>query len=149
MQSRKFLIACALAASSLTAAHAQSPGTSAQSMPSASASHLAVGVVKAIDAKTRSLTISHQAIATMGMPAMTMSFRADPSVNIDPLKPGESIAFVLTPGAAGALSITALQAISGSGAASHGSMAMMPGMPHASGKAMTMEECHNMMMQRK
>lgn len=149
MESRKFLISCALAASAVAAAHAQSPGTS-QAMPSPSGSHLAVGVVKAIDAKTRSLTISHQAIATMGMPAMTMSFRADPSVNIDPVKPGESIAFVLTPGTAGALSITALQATSDSGATSQGSMGMMPGMPHASGKTMmTMEECHNMMMQRK
>ncbi len=147
METRKFFVFCALAASLLAGVHAQVPNTSAQGMPSASAGHLAVGVVKAIDAKNRSLTISHQAITSMGMPAMTMAFRADASVDITSLKPGDSIAFVLSAGGSAGPAITSLQAIPGAAVVSQAPMEGIQGMPQASGKSM-MEQCHEMIMKR-
>lgn len=149
METRRFLISCALAASFAAAAHAQSASAPAPAMPSAPVSgHLAVGVVKAVDAKNHSLTISHRTIASMGMPAMTMPFKAAPSVNITSVKKGDSIAFVLSSDAAGGVSITSLEAMPGRGAVAKASMEEdMHGMQNSSGP--TMEECHDMMMKRK
>ncbi|MBI2770414.1 MAG: copper-binding protein [Burkholderiales bacterium] len=147
METRKFFVFCALAASLLISVHAQIPNTPAQGMSSASAGHLAVGVVKAIDAKNRALTISHQAIASMGMPAMTMAFKADVSVDIASLKPGDAIAFVLSARGSAGPAITSLQAMPGGAVVSQAPMEGMQGMPHASGKSM-MEQCHEMMMKR-
>ncbi|MDP3857730.1 MAG: copper-binding protein [Stagnimonas sp.] len=148
METRKLFVACALASSFLTAAYAQTPSTPTQAMASASAGHLAVGVVKAVNVQNRSLTISHQAIASMGMPAMTMAFKADASVNIASVKPGDSIAFVLSEGGSNGPAITSLQAMPGGAVISQAPMEGMQGMPHPSGKSM-MEQCHEMMMQRK
>lgn len=148
MKTRRLFISCALVTVSLvTAGYAQSD-TSTRAMPSpTSAGHLVVGVVQAIEAESRSLTIAHQPITAMGMPAMTMAFRADPSVNIASVKPGDAIAFVLSPSAAGGVSITSLQTIAGGEAVSQAPMEGMQGMPHAAGKNM-MQECHEMMMRR-
>lgn len=148
METRKLLVACALAGSFLTAGYAQTPSTPAQAMPSASAGHLAVGVVRSVNVQSRSLTISHQAIASMGMPAMTMAFKADASIDIANVKPGDSIAFVLSEGGSSGLVITSLQAMPGGVGISQAPMEGMQGMPHFSGKSM-MEQCHEMMMQRK
>lgn len=145
METRKLFVSCAFAASLLaTAAYAQTPGASPQSMPNASTGHLAVGVVKAIDPKNRSLTISHKAIESMGMPAMTMAFKADASVDIASVKSGDSIAFILSAGGSGGPSITSLQAMPGSAVVSQAPMEGMQGMPHSSGKSM-MEQCQEMM----
>lgn len=149
METRKLFASCAITASLLaTAAYAQTTGAPPQSTPNASTGHLAVGVVKAIDPKNRSLTISHQAIASMGMPAMTMAFRADASIDIASVKPGDSIAFILSAGGSSGPSISSLHAMPGSAVVSQAPMEGMQSMPRSPGKSM-MEQCQEMMMKRK
>lgn len=144
MSTRNFLLSLPLAAAALTAAYAQSPGSSGHATTAgASAVHLAVGVVKAVNQNSRSLTIAHQDIPSMGMPAMTMSFRADPAVNIATVKPGDTVAFVLSSGSGGA-TITSLQATAVGAAVSQApSGGGMGGMGMG---GMSMEQCHEMMM---
>lgn len=107
--------------------------------------HLAVGVVRAVDVNSRTVTIAHQAIAGMGMPAMTMPFKLDDGVPISSVKAGDSIAFILGAGNV----ISSLQPIASTAGAgnSQGGGHAMPGMPEMhskSGMAM-MEECREMM----
>ena len=52
-----------------------------------------VGVIKALDARAGTLTIKHGAIPGVGWPAMTMTFKAEPSSLLKGLRVGETIAF--------------------------------------------------------
>lgn len=55
----------------------------------------AAGVVKAVDAKTNTVTLAHEPIAALGWPAMTMSFKvASPSL-LKGLKTGDRVLFDL------------------------------------------------------
>lgn len=155
MSMRKFFLSLSLVAAALAPAHAQSPGPSGHGMSAgSSAAHLAVGVVKAVHQDNRTLSIAHQDIPSMGMPAMTMSFRADPGVNIAAVKPGDSVAFVLSSGPAGAVTISSLQPVAGGAAVRQVAPAGgMQGTPRSGGAmggmsmaGMSMEECHEMMM---
>ena len=56
-----------------------------------------VGVIKKLDAAGGSVTLQHGPIAALNWPAMTMTFKADPSV-LQSVKPGEKVEFVLKPG---------------------------------------------------
>ena len=145
---KTFVLSCAVAASLATAVYAQGAGPRAPALAAAPAAHLGLGVVKDVDPRARSLTISHQAIASMGMPPMTMSFSVAPSVDISTVKPGHSVAFVLSSAAAGGLTISSLQTLSGDAQVSQASPGTMQGMPHARGHMM-MNQCHEMMMNRK
>ena len=53
------------------------------------------GVVKAVDAKARTITIAHGAIPALGWPPMTMTFAAARRLALSTLKPGDKIAFDL------------------------------------------------------
>lgn len=156
MITRKFLLLGALSAVLTAAAQAQMPPTPMSSHPtpqahgnmqSSPAGHVGVGVVRSIDANSRVLIIAHQAIAGMGMPAMTMPFRVDDAVVISGVKAGDTVAFVLTSNPQGTV-ITSLQAVaSTAGASDKPSAPAMPGMPEMhskSGMAM-MEHCQEMM----
>jgi len=58
--------------------------------------HDANGTVNSVDKSGKTINISHNPIATMGMSAMTMDFRvADPAM-LDDVKPGQKIEFVVT-----------------------------------------------------
>jgi Cu(I)/Ag(I) efflux system periplasmic protein CusF len=146
---RNLALSCALAAFIAATAYAQGAGSPTPRMAAATKAHLAVGVVHGVDLKSRSLTISHQAIPSLAMPAMTMSFDADPSVDISAVKPGDSVAFVLSSGAAGGLAISSLQTVAGGTTLSQAPAAGMPGMPRSSGNMMMMGQCQEMMMNRK
>lgn len=51
------------------------------------------GTVLAVDRSSRSVTISHGALANLGMPAMTMVFQvADPGI-LEQVKPGDRVKF--------------------------------------------------------
>ena len=64
------------------------------SMPaSATKTGKGVGVITDIDAKAGTLTIKHQPIASLGWPAMTMSFKAKPASLLTGLKVGQKIGF--------------------------------------------------------
>jgi Cu/Ag efflux protein CusF len=72
--------------------------------------HLGVGKILGIDMAQRVLTISHQDIPGMGMPAMVMDFPFQDSVHASLLSAGQVIAFVLAPHAGG-IAVTAAQAV--------------------------------------
>ena len=62
----------------------------------ASDEHEARGKVNSIDRASKTINISHEAIKSMGMSAMTMDFVvADPAMLSD-VKPGQTINFVIT-----------------------------------------------------
>jgi len=67
-----------------------------------------VGIVKAIDTAKGALTLQHQAIAAIGWPAMTMTFKADPSTLLQKVKVGEQVRFTLHP-AGMASTVTAIE----------------------------------------
>lgn len=70
---------------------AKAPAPEAKS--SANAAILTQGVVKKIDLATQRITLQHGEIKNLGMPAMTMVFRAkDPSV-LSKLKVGDAVRF--------------------------------------------------------
>jgi Cu/Ag efflux protein CusF len=135
------LLAAALAAPAATPAQTAS-GPQAR----ASATHLGVGVVRAVDAKERTLTISHQAMGSLGMPAMTMDFKVGPAIKLGELKEGDTIAFVLgRDGKSDGIAISSLQKVEGASAASPQAAApSMPMMP-----MMSPEQCREMMKGRK
>ncbi|ODU66620.1 MAG: copper-binding protein [Rhodanobacter sp. SCN 65-17] len=56
-----------------------------------------VGIVKAIDTAKGTITLQHQAIAAIGWPAMTMTFKADPPTLLAKVKVGEKVQFTLHP----------------------------------------------------
>ena len=53
------------------------------------------GTVNAVDAAQHKLNISHEPIAAIGFPAMTMDFAVAPSVNLGAVKPGSRINFTI------------------------------------------------------
>ena len=76
---------------------------------SAAGEHKATGIINSIDKSTKTLSISHDPIKSMGMSAMTMDFLvADPAM-LDEVKPGQKIKFVLKVDSNGRLVIVDLQ----------------------------------------
>ena len=91
MKTVMMAITAMLLAVSLTPAHAGTPTTS-MAMKSAAKTGSGVGMVKAIDARAGTVTIAHGPIPGVGWPAMTMTFKAAPTV-VKGLAPGKKIAF--------------------------------------------------------
>lgn len=141
MNTRRFLSAAAISITLAAAAQAQSMGPGPAPPAAASSTHLGVGLVRSVDTKSRMVTIAHQAIASMGMPAMTMPFRLDDAISISSLKAGDTVAFVLAATAQG-LAIMSLEAVGP--ASGDKSASAMPDMPHMRGMAM-MDQCREMM----
>jgi Cu(I)/Ag(I) efflux system periplasmic protein CusF len=54
------------------------------------------GVIKAIDAKSGTLTIQHGPIPAVSWPAMTMTFKAKPATLLKGLKVGQTVGFDTT-----------------------------------------------------
>ena len=52
------------------------------------------GVIKKIDSKSGKVTVKHEELKNLDMPAMTMVFRAKDKEQLMSLKPGQSIEFV-------------------------------------------------------
>lgn len=66
-------------------------------MPCANQTAQGTGVVEAIDTAKGTVTIKHQAIASIHWPAMTMTFKADPPSLLQSVKVGEKVNFTLHP----------------------------------------------------
>lgn len=150
MKPKLFAAGVVLAATLATASWAQvSADTIPRPSPAAQPmTHLAIGTVKGIDAAGRSVTIDHQAIPSLGMPAMTMQFRLAPSSALA-LKPGQSIAFTFTASADG-LTIGAAQPIQAAGNVVPERPSTEPSMPNMDrsgmgGMAGMMDSCQDMM----
>lgn len=58
--------------------------------------HNAKGKINSIDRSAKTLNISHDAIKSMGMSAMTMDFRVIDPAMLDEVKAGQTIDFVVT-----------------------------------------------------
>ncbi|SSC65160.1 copper-binding protein [Ciceribacter selenitireducens] len=52
------------------------------------------GTVKKIDTKAKKVTLIHEELKSLDMPAMTMVFRVEDPAILDKLKPGSDIEFV-------------------------------------------------------
>jgi Cu/Ag efflux protein CusF len=72
--------------------------------PQASKSH---GVVKAVDASARTITLDHHDIPGI-MPAMTMTFEVAPDVSLEGIAPGAQVDFEVTQDDAGGIRVTKL-----------------------------------------
>jgi Cu/Ag efflux protein CusF len=59
------------------------------------------GMVNSVDASSRKINLSHNAIPAIGWPAMTMEFAVAPSVNLRTIKPGAHVNFTMQRGADG------------------------------------------------
>jgi Cu/Ag efflux protein CusF len=70
--------------------------------------HSAMGVVTALDASAGTVTIAHQAVASAGWPAMTMSFKVD-AKQASALKPKDQVQFKFTIGTAGDATVTEIE----------------------------------------
>jgi len=81
----------------------------ATSAPAQAEAKLAEGTVKKIDKSAGKLTITHGPLETLGMPAMTMVFRAADPGMLDQVKVGDRIRFAAE-SVGGALTVTALEA---------------------------------------
>ena len=79
------------------------------SAPAAADTKLADGTVKKIDKSAGKLTIAHGPLESLGMPAMTMVFRAARPSLLDQVKVGDRIRFAVEK-VGGALTVTALEA---------------------------------------
>lgn len=95
----KLALAAAVAALVAAPAFAQTTGTQpmgAMSGMSADAAKTAEGVgqIKSVDAKAGSVTLHHGPIASLGWPAMTMTFKAAPDA-LRAAKPGQTVKFTL------------------------------------------------------
>jgi Cu(I)/Ag(I) efflux system protein CusF len=71
------------------------------------------GTVNAVYAAQHKLNISHEPIAAIGFPAMTMDFAVAPSVNLGALKPGSRINFSIEQGEGGMYVIQSVGPASG------------------------------------
>ncbi len=57
--------------------------------------HAAKGVVNSLDESARLISITHEPVKTMGMPAMTMDFLLADSVELGSIKVGEAVNFTV------------------------------------------------------
>jgi len=82
----------------------------APSAPAAAANvgHKGQGTVDGIDAKDATLSLNHDAIASLGWPAMTMEFKAANPALLKGLKPGMPVAFEFVERGAGEWVITSI-----------------------------------------
>ncbi len=155
MKARIFVPLSVVAAMLATVAPAQTPSAPGQAISQAAApmTHLAVGTVKRIDANQRTVMIDHQAIASMGMPAMTMEFLLREAVAPASLTVGQSIAFNFTLTSDGPV-ITSVQPIASQAKSGPGGRTAGHAMPGMQGHDMAqmqgmntidMEACREMM----
>ncbi len=107
------LIVCAAAAVVAPCAGAQSAGTaplSSQRVAAASAAPATEGVVRKVDRQQGRLTLQHGRIENLGMPGMTMVFKAASPKLLDGLKEGDKVTFAAD-NVEGVLTVTAIEAV--------------------------------------
>lgn len=114
MNSRKNAIVAAGVLAIGLASGAYTPGAQAQAVAAApaaaaAASTMTAGEVRKVDVDQGKVTIKHDAIANLDMPAMTMVFRADKPELLKGLKAGDKVRFHAE-SAGGALVVTHIEA---------------------------------------
>lgn len=68
------------------------------------------GVVNAVDSAAHKINMSHEAIPSLGWPAMKMDFAVAPAVDLKALQPGTPVEFTVGKNAAGLPEIQSIQA---------------------------------------
>lgn len=95
--SRIFLAAAALCAANIAAQAAElAPATPAKAPPAVSAMFTGTGKLLDLDVPSRLITVDHDDMPSLGMPAMTMDFPVAASVDIRAVTAGQTVKFVLT-----------------------------------------------------
>jgi plastocyanin len=72
-------------------------GAKAPASAQASSLPQGTGTVNSVDAAARTINITHDPIKALGWPKMKMQFNADAGVDLNTVKPGDSIKFTLKP----------------------------------------------------
>jgi Cu/Ag efflux protein CusF len=94
MALRKSKQRAVLLLAALLAGGCADPGSERDPLSDPAAEHVAAGVVESVDPAAGTTVIDHEPVASIGMPAMRMTFRlADPSLAVA-LRPGERIQFL-------------------------------------------------------
>jgi Cu/Ag efflux protein CusF len=88
------IVAAALIAFSAGAFAQTSPASATQAAGAAAASSVTAGEVRKVDKEAGKITIRHEALENLGMPAMTMVFRAADPKFLDEVKEGDKVNFV-------------------------------------------------------
>jgi len=103
------LLAIAIASSALAqpkvddhAAHHGAAGASASAV-------MTEGEIRKVDKTAGTMTIKHGEIKNLGMPPMTMVFKAKNPALLDKVKPGDKVRFTAEQTTAGALIVTDVQ----------------------------------------
>ena len=68
------------------------------------------GIVNTVDSAAHKINMSHQAIPSLGWPAMKMDFAVAPSVDLKALQPGTPVEFTVGKNADGLPEIQSIQA---------------------------------------
>lgn len=98
----KVFLAAAIALSSASAAYAQdkeheahhaAPGAQAAEQSAASSS-MTAGEIRKVDKQAGKVTIRHEELKNLDMPAMTMVFRATDLAMLDRVKAGDKVSFI-------------------------------------------------------
>lgn len=87
-----FAIALLSAAPAFAQTQAPDPSTGQAVTAAASGTAEATGQIKSVDAKAGTVTIHHTPVASLGWPAMTMTFKAAPEV-LKGAKAGQTVKF--------------------------------------------------------
>ena len=88
------IIVAALVAFSAGAFAQASPSAATQPVGAAAATSMTAGEVRKVDKEAGKITIRHEALENLGMPAMTMVFHAADPKFLDPVKDGDKVRFV-------------------------------------------------------
>jgi Cu(I)/Ag(I) efflux system protein CusF len=91
------LVATWVAAPGFAAAQAMDPNMPGMQHDAHTADAQGTGIVKAIDTTKNTVTLEHQAIASIGWPAMTMTFKVASPDLLKAVKAGDKVQFSLRP----------------------------------------------------
>lgn len=75
-------------------AHSHAPAAVPVAATAASTAKMSEGAVRKVDKAAGKITIAHGPLENLGMPAMTMAFRAGNAAMLDQVKTGDRIRFV-------------------------------------------------------
>lgn len=106
-QLQQFILAAVVGLSSIATA---TPALAQQAAAASAQDALSDGEIKKVDKEAGKLTIKHGELKKLGMPGMTMAFKAADPAMLDKVKPGDKVRFVADK-VAGAFTVTAIDTV--------------------------------------
>ena len=104
------LLAAVVVAFSAGASAQSSPAQASQATAAATASASTAGEVRKVDKAAGKITIRHEPLVNLGMPAMTMVFRAADPKLLNRVKEGDKVSFIADK-VDGAFTVTSLKVV--------------------------------------